>query len=93
MNTTLVLLESVLKRKIVLYLTTINNLGEEKEEILKLARDKFIACIGEQDIKVSLVDKYPTREEWQLGIFYVVKNGKAIYYKDKIGKIINFKEK
>lgn len=91
MNTSLVLFKSVLKKKFILYISTIHNNGEIKEEIIKMTRDKFLEYVEEIDCKVILVDKYPTREEWQNGVFYVVKSGKGIYYKEKIGKIISFK--
>lgn len=79
-----VLLEATLKRSFYYYLTTVNSLGEEQESICKVKKKEFLNRLGDLNIHVILVEKYPP-QQWKLGILYVAKDGKAVYYKEKLG--------
>lgn len=85
MNPNLVLLDGTLKRTFYFYLTTVNSRGEEKETIYKKKKKDFLNEVQNCTARVVLVDTYPKREEWELGIMYLLKSGKGIYYKDKEG--------
>ncbi len=85
-----VLLSETLKRTFNYYLTIINNRGEEKEFIYKKNKKAFLRELGNLSIRVILVEDYPSREDWQTGIFYLSKSGKSLYYKEKEGKQIEF---
>lgn len=84
-----VLLEATLKRSFYYYLTTVNNFGEEQEAICKVKKKEFLERLGNLEIRVILVEKYPP-QQWKLGVFYVAKDGKAIYYKEKLGQQFEF---
>lgn len=82
LNPNKVLLEQILKRNFFFYLTVVNKDGEEKEKIYKKSRKDFLKEIENLNIRVIIVENYPNREDWKAGVFYLVKSGKAIYYKE-----------
>lgn len=85
-----VLLDGVLKRTFFYYLTIVNSRGEEKEITYKMSKKEFLKQLGALSIRVILVDNYPSRDNWELGILYICKNGKAVYYKEKEGRALEF---
>lgn len=85
-----VLLSETLKRTFYYYLTIVNNRGEERELIYKKNKKDFLRQLGELSIRVVRVENYPVKDDWELGVLYVSKNGRAVYYKEKEGKLIDF---
>lgn len=83
LQTNRVLLEGYLKRHLNLYATVIRPNEEEYEFTLKISRKELLEKYGDKDIRVIITDSYPEREEWKVGVLYVLKTGKVIYYKEK----------
>lgn len=85
-----VLLQETLKRTFYYYVTAINSRGEEKETYYKLNKRDFLKQLGSLSIRVILVDDYPSKENWKTGVFYLAKSGRALYYREKEGKMLEF---
>lgn len=64
-----------------LVIFSVNQYGEQKERSIKLTRAKFLKRL-DFDYKVKLVDDYP--KDILFGIFYVKKNGRTVWYKEKV---------
>ena len=89
-NANRLLLQEVLKRNFNFLITIVNLRGEEKELLFRKKKKDFLREMGNLDIHVVLVDNYPRREDWKMGIFYLTRNGETLYYKEMEGKGLEF---
>lgn len=77
------LLNEILKRNFNYIITIIKANGEEKELIIKAKKKDFLKQLGDLKIRVVLIDRYPNRDNWEIGVFYLVRSGETLYYKEK----------
>lgn len=82
------LLNEILKRTFNFFITIVNARGEEREIFLKKKKKDFLKRLGTIDIRVVLVDNFPSRDNWEFGVFYLTRNGLSLYYKEFESKSI-----
>ena len=77
-----VLAEQTLARHFNLIVFIVNQYGEERCEIRKMNKKKFLSSFKDSNFKVKLVETYPT--EMINDIFYINKNGKTVWIREEI---------
>lgn len=82
-NVSKVLAEQTLAKKFDFIMFIVNEFGEEKCQTKKETKKKFLASFGDSDsFRVRLVDRYP--EIMENDIFYIAKNGKAVWIREEL---------
>ena len=77
------LLSEILKRNFNYIITIVKANGEEKQSIIRAKKKDFLKQLGDLKIRVVLVDNYPSRDEWEIGILYLARSGETVYYKER----------
>lgn len=80
-NTELFLLKETLKMSFQVSEYRINELGEERSSHYKWSRKKFIQFAQDHNLKVKLVDDYPS--EMEDNMCYIQRTGKMVWLRVK----------
>lgn len=80
-----VLAEQALASKFNLMVTTVNSLGEEKENCIKMKKKEFFKQTEGIELRVKLIDGYPSGE-MEIDWLYIKKDGKSAWIKEREGE-------
>lgn len=86
LGTNKVIAEQALSSRFNLMITSVNSLGEEKEYSVKMKKKEFFKQTEGLDLRVKLVEDYPTgemEENW----LYIAKSGKSAWLKEREAEI------
>lgn len=82
LDTNRILMEQSLASKFNLMITTVNALGEEREASIKMKRKDFLEQTKGAQLRVKLVDSYPSGE-MEIDWLYIKKDGKSAWIKER----------